>query len=416
MERHTQLFLINEESEKRKIFIPSEAMSIVGNGGFAKKAVQGGNIITLDVDETAKLQIGRAFASVKQVTSCCYAIDRTCFNAITPKPDWYDGLNAKFKKVQNYAELWLNDYSVAVSSTIPSSIINYVPTFEVIMGKVRQIAAKYQNAENATITDGDRDAIDQLIGRLLDETKSTYEDVRSYAYREGKTVNGLLIDWKANINDAANDLHGGTATIQDAEDKLRGNIESLNDAINDMNAQIAKYDKDVLLGAGLVGVGATIGVVGGATCFCQPYIGGILIAVGVISVIGGAATWGVFQGKINDLNNKIEQCNREIAKDELTITALDGLNANMARVVDDADYASDNMADFVTSWVTFEKTLEKMRENVHKIGSDADQNWANFLVTDIDIAIEYWNNAKDYANELLECPTDVKEVQTSQVA
>jgi hypothetical protein len=136
----------------------------------------------------------------------------------------------------------------------------------------------------------------------------------------------------------------------------------------------------------------------------------------VISVIGGAATWGVFQGKINDLNNKIEQCNREIAKDELTITALDGLNANMARVVDDADYASDNMADFVTSWVTFEKTLEKMRENVHKIGSDADQNWANFLVTDIDIAIEYWNNAKDYANELLECPTDVKEVQTSQVA
>jgi hypothetical protein len=103
---HMQLFLVNEESEKRKIFIPNAAMPILGNGGTVGKAVQDGNVFTLGVAETANLQLGQLFASFSQITASCHAIEKTNFVPPSPAPDWYGELCDDLETAKCFATEW----------------------------------------------------------------------------------------------------------------------------------------------------------------------------------------------------------------------------------------------------------------------------------------------------------------------
>jgi hypothetical protein len=103
---HMQLFLVNEESEKRKIFIPNAAMPILGNGGTVGKAVQDGNVFTLGVAETANLQLGQLFASFSQITASCHAIEKTNFVPPSPAPDWCGELCDDLETAKCFATEW----------------------------------------------------------------------------------------------------------------------------------------------------------------------------------------------------------------------------------------------------------------------------------------------------------------------
>ena len=134
-------FLMQKDSNLRNVFIANEllpAIKIPGNDLIFKNT-DGGKFLTLDVLNAQKLQIGQTHASLKQITDSCYAINNTQLNTILPKPTWYDELCDKHKNVKSLAKQWIDNYSITVTSTIPSSIITYAPTFTNCANRVNTI-------------------------------------------------------------------------------------------------------------------------------------------------------------------------------------------------------------------------------------------------------------------------------------
>lgn len=92
------LFLMPESSKGNVVFIPQELWEGTKNLDMQFTALQGGVGVALDPGKAEELQLGQTFASVRQITDSCFAIRNTIFNPVTPKPDWYDGLNPGFSK------------------------------------------------------------------------------------------------------------------------------------------------------------------------------------------------------------------------------------------------------------------------------------------------------------------------------
>lgn len=83
----------------------------------------------LSDSQKEELQLGQFFASVRQITEACTSIHNTRFKTPVIRPTWFDGLNSKLDVLKGYADTWLNDYAIAITSTIPSSIITFAPVF-----------------------------------------------------------------------------------------------------------------------------------------------------------------------------------------------------------------------------------------------------------------------------------------------
>jgi hypothetical protein len=251
---------------------------------------------------------------------------------------------------------------------------------------------------------------------LIEMVKNIYEVSSCYVHKEQDAVKGILVNWMSGMNEVANALNSCTSDIQCSEAALANKIVNLNDDIKSMNDQMAEYEKYVLTGAGLVGAGNLISALGASICLCFPSIGGILIAGGAVSVVGGSVIWGDCQNKINALHNRIEQYNQEISDDNLAIVALNGLNVSVSGVIRNIDLAINNLSDYMAGWLTYEQTLTELQNTIHNISLDSSNDFLCLLDSDIESAMSYWKNAGEYADELSKAPTRIDEIGTTQVA
>ena len=105
-----------------------------------------GRPLALSDSKAVELHMGQAFASVRQITEACTAIHNTCF--VDPgNADWFNGLNNKLNVLKGYADSWLKDYAIAITSTIPSSISIFVPEFEAGAEELQKIINSNNNSE-----------------------------------------------------------------------------------------------------------------------------------------------------------------------------------------------------------------------------------------------------------------------------
>ena len=169
----------------------------------------------------------------------------------------------------------------------------------------------------------------------------------------------------------------------------------------------------IALGGGLVGGGATIGVIGYGMCFVFPWVGGVLLALGIGMVVGGGVTWGEMQNKINKANGKIGELTSKIKDDQKTILALNTLSAAASTCLASADSAISNLADFAVTWVTFGDSLRAILSALDE-GSEAASG--ALLGMNLDEAREDWADTKDYAKQLLEVPGEIKVVPAGDQA
>lgn len=415
-----QLFLMPETSTRRTIFVPQHLMPgldaedsaplFAANNGSARfTATEPGVNLSLTVPQAQKLQVGQTFASVRQITDSCFAVRNTLFNSITPKPTWYDALNDKFITVKGYANQWIDDYSIVVTSSIPSSIMIFAPTFKNSANAISGIL----NGGTGALTPSELESIRSIFVRLLTKTKSISSDVNQYARKERGVAVGKLVDWKNNMSAAGLDLKSGTTNIQQASADLTKEIEEFNGNIEQLKLSIQQYQKLVATGAGLVGGGLFIGVIGMCLCFAFPVVGGCVLALGAASIISGATVWGVYQKKINDANKDILDYQSKIKGHQATILALGTLSTSMDTAVSNAELATQNMVDFSASWLTFGDSLQNTISAIDE-GTLAQSR------LDIGISVEdtksYWEDVKNYAQKLFDTPTEVKKLPASEVA
>ena len=208
-----------------------------------------GRPLALSDSKKEELQMGQAFASVRQITEACTAIHNTCF--VDPgNADWFNGLNNKLNVLKGYADSWLKDYAIAITSTIPSSIITFVPKFDA-GAKVLQCIIDRNPME---LSPSDAALARDVIARIVSKVDEISQNVEYYVKRDGHmNTSGKLIDWQANMLAARKDLAEGSANIQSACTDLKKQIAEYNSEIDGLNAEIEAYNKMIALGGGLVG-------------------------------------------------------------------------------------------------------------------------------------------------------------------
>lgn len=408
----SKAFLMQDDSNLRTIFVPNELLNTIRAGSernLTLQSISGGANVTLSTVEAQKLQIGQTFASVRQITDSCWGIKNTLFNAVTPKPDWYDSLNGKFSTVKLYANDWIDNIAIAVTSTIPSSVIDFVPTYSASADAITAITQRSPGVLSAD----DLSAVRDILTRMVTKVDSISTNVDQYAKLENGKPTGRLVTWQKNMSDAGLDLKSGSANIQTAATDLSTAIQGYNSEIDSLKSDIDYYNKLVATGAGLVGGGIFVGIVGAALCFAFPVVGGIVLAVGVGMLIGGAVTWGVYQKKINDANAKILDYKNKIAASNHTLLALNTLSSSVDLAVSNAESAVKNLTNFASSWVTFGTSLKSTLASLQQGGQEAVGALVNL---DMEIAKGHWLDVKDYATSLMNSPSDVKQVPASQVA
>ncbi len=408
----SKAFLMQEDSNLRTIFVPNELLSSIRAGSgreLTLQSVSGGSNVTLSTVEAQKLQIGQTFASVRQITDSCWGIRNTLFNSVTPKPVWYDGLNEKFGTVKHYANDWIDNIAIAVTSTIPSSVIDFVPTYSASADAITAITQR----SPGSLSSSDLNAVRDILTRVVTKVDSISANVDQYAKLENGKPTGRLVTWQKNMSDASLDLKSGSANIQSAASDLTTAIQGYNSEIDSLKSDIDYYNKLVATGAGLVCGGIFVGIVGAALCFAFPVVGGIVLAIGVAMLIGGAVTWGVYQKRINDANAKILEYKSKITESNHTLLALNTLSSSVDLAVSNAESAVKNLTNFASSWVTFGTSLKSTLASLQQGGEEA----VGALVDlDMEIAKGYWLDVKDYATSLMNSPSDVKQVPASQVA
>lgn len=364
--------------------------------------------LTLSDSQKEELQLGQSFASVRQITEACTSIHNTRFKAPVNKPEWFDGLNDKLDVLKGYADTWLNDYAIAITSTIPSSIITFVPAYDASAKVLRDIIRR----SPGELSVADTVLAREVIARMVDKVQGVSTQVEYYAKVDGNgNTSGKLIDWQKNMRAARKELVDGSDSIQKARADLTKEIAEYNGKITTLKAEIEQYNKMVALGAGLVGGGIFVGTVGLGFCFVFPWVGGILIALGVGMVIGGSATWGVMQEKINKANRDIADFTARIKEDNQTILALDSLGTAAHACLSSADSAISNLTDFAATWVTFGHSLRATMSALEQGGKEA---YGALLGMDLDEAQENWDDAKEYAKKLSEVPGEIKTVPASE--
>lgn len=403
------LFLLPESSKENMVFIPQELWEGTKGPGVKFTALQGGVDVALDPGKSGELQLGQTFASVRQITDSCFAISNTVFNPVTPKPDWYDGLNGKFNSVKRYANQWLDDYSIVVTSTIPNTVLTYSPIFSARAEYLLELLS----SGSGDLTEADLATTRNVLTKMLDKSKPIYNEVKQYAHMENGKAVGKLIDWRNNMSAAGLELKSGTDSIQKAASKLQQEITEFNNEIDSLKLDIQYYQKLVATGAGLVGGGIFIGTIGGGLCFAFPVVGGIILALGIAAVIGGSAVWGVYQKKINDANSRIVTLNNKISENGKTVAALSTLSTSMDLAVENAENAIKNMTDFSASWLTFGKSLENL---IHAIDDGRATSDRDDIQIELRTSMRYWNQAENYAQRLCEVPTNIEKHKASEVA
>lgn len=361
-----------------------------------------GRPLQLSDSQGESLKLGQSFASVRQITESCSAIINTQFTMSGTKPGWFDDLNNKFYVVKGHAETWLNDYSVAILTTIPSSVNTFVPVFDASAKALRTIIDRNPGA----LSDADTATAKEVLGRMLDKTHNIQTEVETYAKvdKDGKN-SGKLITWRDNMRAAYKEFNEGSTNIQKLTKELAAEIEKYNNTIDSLKAEINHYNTLIGVGAGLVGIGLFVGVVGAALCFAFPVVGGIGIALGVGMVVGGSVTWGVMQSKINKANQDIQDLRNKISEDRQTIVALTSLGTAADVVLNSAQNAINNMTDFAASWAALGRSLQATYAALDQGSQEA---YSALLALDLDEAQDNWDDVKEYVKKLSESSTPVE--------
>lgn len=393
----SKAFLIPTAAAKRPVLLARPALVDAA-----------GNPLSMSDSQKEELQLGQSFASVRQITEGCTAIRNTRFQAPAVKPDWFDGLNGKLDVLKGYANTWLDDYAIAITSTIPTSIMTFVPVYDASAKVLRDIIQR----SPGELSPSDAVLAREVIARMVTNVRNISDKVEYYAkVDEHMVTSGKLIDWQKNMRAARDELETGSDNIQKARTDIEKDIAEYKAKIKTLKAEIDEYDKLVALGAGLVGGGLFVGVIGLGLCFAFPWVGGVLIAVGVSMVVGGSVTWGVMQSKINKASRDIVDFTAKIAEGDKTVLALDSMSTAASSCLKSADSAIQNMTDFAATWTTFGSSL---RATMAALGQGGKEAYGALLAMDLDEAQENWNDVKDYAKKLQGVPSEIKVVPADQ--
>jgi hypothetical protein len=340
----------------------------------------------------------QAFAALQLISVSCHGILNTLLIKPAPKKDkdgndmfaWFDELNSKLDDAKIAAKDWIDNIVVPIQSGIPSSIINYSNQFRASTDFILELCEK-----NPDMKKGD-DAFNK-VNNILQALIDTIDNDILAPIADSETK---LKIWGGTLQTAHNNLSGKVSLIQNAESDLATDIERINKSIDALNSQINSEQSLISLGGGLVGGGVFIALIGIVLCASGvgAVAGGIVIGTGAAMVVGGAVTWGVIQGKINNQYNEIANDRKDISADKQLLVSLKGLESGTTSAVNNMTIALTALDQVKTMWTGLKNVI---RDTVTKL-NDA-ENSATAIMKEVftTTAQKQWADADTMAQSLL---------------
>lgn len=293
---------------------------------------------------------GVSYNAAQLITFACHAVVNTVFVAPSPKPDWFDDLNAELVAAQTLAQQWIDTLGPQVTKTIPLQVINFGSDFTAATNAILQIVQANPTAQGA-----DNPAVVEIKTIIQQTLLPPIETVIT----QMSQVSTSLTSWGDSMQTAHNNLANGSTNIQAAEITLQGDINKMNNAIQLLKTQIDGENKIIAASAAGIGIGIFALVVGIAlapeTGGTSLLIGGVIGAAGII---GGGMAWGAMQHLINEQFDKIAEDQQELADEQRQLVALQGLQLASNNAVSSIELATQSLSKLQTQWGTFQGELQ----------------------------------------------------------
>ncbi len=333
---------------------------------------------------------GTSYTAAQMVTMACQGVSETVFQAPSPKPDWFDDLDAKLGDAKTLADEWLNTLGQQVSQTIPLQILNFGPTYDAVTKQILDIVKKHgseSGKDNQYVVE-----IKELISQGLVPSVNT-------SIAEIEKISVDLEAWGKKVMAAHNALSSGASNIQSAEIALKGDIDKMNNAIKNLHTYIDNENKAIAASAAAIGIGIFALIVGIALA---PETGGASLAIGgfigAAGIIGGSVTWGIMQHKINEQFDEIAKDQAEKADDKRQLVALQGLAMASHAAVANLSLATTALSKLRTQWGVFQGELKGVVDKLEK-AEDAISVIVQGVFTSA--ALNEWQEATTTANALV---------------
>lgn len=328
------------------------------------------------------------FASLQIVSTSCHGVLNTVLNAPSPKPDWFDDLSNKLDAAKVLANQWIDDIAPAMTASIPSHVIDYGTTYAALTDQIAQLLKDNPNAK------GKDDPTVQQVFALIQALHKSVGDIIT----QSQANQDQLKAWGDAMQKAHDDLYTGAANIQSAEIDLQSQIDKMNIAIQELRAKIDSENKEIVAGAGAIGIGLLALVVGLALA---PETGGtslVVAGVGGLAIIGGAVTWGVMRARINAQFDEIAQDQKNIADDKRQLVALQGLALASGSALTSVATATNALSDVKVMWSVFQNELQGTMDKLDQTDVDLSAIVNEALVLG---AQKEWDLAVKFAQQLV---------------
>ncbi len=340
---------------------------------------------------------GVSYNAATLITMACQAVVSTVFVAPSPKPDWFDGLNAQLEAAQALANQWLNTIGQQVTQSIPLQVINFGADFTAATQAITSIVQANPTAsgpQNQYVLE-----IKAIIQQtLLPPIQSAITNIES--------TSTSLTNWGNSMQTAHNNLSSGATNIQSAEIALQGDIDKMNNAISSLHAEIDGENKAIAASAAAIAIGVFALIVGVALA---PETGGasLLIGgfIGAAGIIGGSVTWGIMQSRINKQFDQIAADQKELSDDQRQLTALQGLALASQNAVSNIEFATSALSKLRTQWGVFQGELQSVVDKLES-AEDAISTIVQGVFTNA--ALQEWNAAITTANALVNAKIPVE--------
>lgn len=334
------------------------------------------------------------------ITASCIAVQNTQFSAPDPKPVWFDALNAALVNAQSVAANWVNNLSVDITKTVPTSIVDFATDYSAFSAQIIEIAKEFPNAKGAD--DPNVQQVNLLIEALLSQVEQIVSNVES--------VSAKMTAWGIQMQTSHDNLTTGAANIQSAEADLENDINKMNEAIKSLNEMIDGENKAIAYSAAAIGIGIFALVAGIALAFVTFGAGVVVAGAGAAAIIGGAVTWGVMQHKINQQFDEIAKDQKELDQDKRQLVALQGLSQASNLCISSISNATLALSDFRSSWGVFQGELEGV---VTKLKA-GEASLSTLVAGTFTVAAQNeWNLAMQFAQSLIDQNVEVNSHEMS---
>lgn len=403
-----KLFLISDNSDYKKVLVKnSDKVQNAGGMAGTLGTITSEKVITqadgelhyLKNTDAAKLQVATGYNSLRNITAACHAINNSRMDTPTKTYDWYPEMKKNFGHAQKLSRKWIDDLSVDITSNIPSSILDFKATYDASDMVIHKVLEKYDGAD--TLSEKDLHVVRSILQKVVEKTNSIE--------KRTKTLDDEMKKWGTDMYDIFEKINSENSNVSSAIVSINAQIETYNKQVARIESDLEGYYKRVSAGAGLVGCGAFVALLGGCLCLACPVAGGMVICVGLGCIGGGGIVWGLCDAAIRESQKELVNIRNSIAADEQLIVSLKTIDLSVKAANTACVNARSNLNDFRFIWNTFGKTLSDLNE---ALANESTESMAALIDFYDEEARNNWSELNKFALEFQASSEEVK-VETS---